>query len=158
TRNAMITVERAGGRQRTALEIGALVVALVGAVVVGQTTARHLAGRVQDVGVLQAMGATPGDRLAAAMWSIAPALGGGVVLGGVLAVAMSPLLPFGVPRRTDPSVGFHVDVVVILLGAVIGLAAVTVVAGVVARRWAADRPRGATEPSTALISRLDAVL
>ena len=51
--------------------------------------------------------------MAAATLCLAPGLLVGMVGGLALAIALSPLLPLGMPRRADPAVGFHAEPLVL---------------------------------------------
>lgn len=110
--------------------------ALGALVVIGQSLARTLALSAVEHPTLHAVGFTRGQRVAV---SLVPATGvavGAAVIGAGIAIVASPLVPFGLARELDPSVGLFVDMPVILIGfgavlaLVVGraaLAAVTVV-------------------------------
>jgi ABC-type lipoprotein release transport system permease subunit len=110
------TAERAADLQRRGLLVAGGVVAAVGLLVISQGIARHLAGRSADKEVLAAIGLTRGERGAAAWACLAPGLLVGIVGGLILAVGLSPLLPLGMPRRADPAVGVHADLLVLVIG------------------------------------------
>jgi hypothetical protein len=135
TLSSVDVIGRAGRLQRTALLVAAAVVAFAGLLVVAQAVARHLSGRSVDGSVLAALGMRPAERRAAAVGSVAPALVAGVGLGAGLAVAASGLLPLGLARRADPSVGVHVDAAVLGLGALLFLLALLAVTALMAMRW-----------------------
>ena len=151
------TAERAADLQRRGLVVAGAVVAAVGLLVISQGVARHLAGRSADKDVLAAIGLTRGERCVAAASCLAPGLLAGMVGGLVVAIGLSPLLPLGMPRRADPAIGFHADLLVL----VIGFGAATLIAGAATAtaiwRWLrppprqiSDRPALATRLATAL--------
>ena len=123
-----------------ALWIGAGVAALAGAVTIGIVLTREVSLVSVDLETLHELGC---DRRQLVAISAVPGLvvaAGGALLAGVLAVAASPLFPFGVARRADPTVGLHADWMVLLLGVVAVVLVVLVTAFVVARRatrWSA---------------------
>jgi ABC-type lipoprotein release transport system permease subunit len=106
----------AGDLQRDALLIGAAVVAAAGLLIIVQAFGRHLSRRSGDPAVLSAMGMSYWQRTVAG-W-IPGAAGGvaGALLSIPLAIAASPLFPLRTPRRADPAVGFHADVLVLVAG------------------------------------------
>ncbi len=132
------TARDAADLQRRGLLLAGGVVAAAGLLVVAQAVARHLAARSGDSEVLGAIGLTRGERWIAGMSSVAPALAAGVVAGAVLAVALSPLLPLGLPRRADPDLGFHADWLVLAAG-------LTVTATLIFPRWGHPRSGGGCE-------------
>ena len=117
-----------------ALWIGAGVAALAGVVTIGIVLTREVSLVSVDLETLHELGC---DRRQLVAVSAVPGLvvaAGGGLLAGVLAVAASPLFPFGVARRADPTVGVHADWTVLLLGVVAVVLVVLVTAFVVARR------------------------
>jgi FtsX-like permease family len=135
TLSVVQVIDRSGRLQHNALLVAAAVVAVAGLLVVAQAAARHLSGRSLDGSVLAALGMRPAERRAGAVASLAPALVAGVALGAGLAVVASGLLPLGLVRRADPSVGVHIDGAVLGLGALLFLAALLGVTAVMATRW-----------------------
>ena len=125
-----------------ALWIGAAVAALAGAVTIGIVLTREVSLVSVDLETLHELGC---DRRQLVAVSAVPGLvvaAGGALLAGVLAVAASPLFPFGVARRADPTVGLHADWLVLAVGVVAVVLVVLATAFVVARRatrWSAGR-------------------
>ena len=151
------TAERAADLQRRGLLVAGGVVAAVGLLVIAQGIARHLAGRSADKEVLEAIGLTRGERSMAAGSCLAPGVLGGMVGGLVLAIGLSPLLPLGMPRRADPAVGFHADLLVVLIGFGVALLMTGAATATAIWRWlrpatsrTSDRPALATRLATAL--------
>ena len=104
--------------QAVASWLFAALLALGALIVVGQSLARTLASAAVDHPTLHAIGVTGPQRISA---SLLPVVGVAVVAGltGVgIAIAASPLVPFGLARALDPSVGMFVDAPVLLVGAV----------------------------------------
>ncbi|MGI9051732.1 MAG: FtsX-like permease family protein [Ilumatobacteraceae bacterium] len=128
------SAQRAADLQHRGLLVAAAVVGITGLVAVAQGIGRHLAPRREDSDALAAMGLTPKERSRAALLSVAPALLGGALLGVAVAVACSPLLPFGLARRADPDVGLHADWRVLSVGSVVAICSCAVVTIVASRR------------------------
>jgi ABC-type antimicrobial peptide transport system permease subunit len=127
-----------------ALWIFAVVAASAGLFAIGVVVFREVAqGRAQQP-ILRSLGLTRSDRVAAAMPRALLMAVAGAWVAVVGAIALSPLLPFGIARRADPDPGLHADWFALALGAgaiLIFVLGVTVVAGVRATRVDADRAR-----------------
>ena len=138
-----------------ALWIGAGVAVLAGVVTIGIVLTREVSLVSVDLETLHELGC---DRRQLVTISAVPGLvvaAGGALLAGVLAVAASPLFPFGVARRADPTVGLHADWTVLLLGIVGVVLVVLVTAFVVARRatrWSAGRASESRPMRTSLVA------
>jgi hypothetical protein len=131
---------RAADLERNAVLIGALVVALVGLVIVGQAYGRFLARRRSDVAALRALGMRRGQ-VAFSGWLpglLASVLG--VALAVPLTVAVSPVFPLQTARRADPDVGFNPDVTVLSIGMLVLLVVSLSAAARSAWSWSRDRP------------------
>ena len=113
------------GIETIALVLLAAVVASVGLVVVGQMLRRQAAPAGDEGVTFAALGADRGDRLRVGFLRGAAVGLAGAALGGVIAIAMSPLFPVGIGRIADPDLGLHSDVIVLGLGAVLTLGATT---------------------------------
>ena len=135
------TAERAADLQRRGLLVAGGVVAAVGLLVMSQGIARHLAGRSADKEVLEAIGLTRGERRVAAGSCLAPGLLAGMVGGLVLAIGLSPLLPLGMPRRADPAVGFHADLLILVIGFGAALLMTGAATATAIWRWLRPPPR-----------------
>ena len=133
------------------------VVAAVGLLVISQGIARHLAGRSADKEVLEAIGLTRGERSVAAGSCLAPGLLAGMVGGLVLAIGLSPLLPLGMPRRADPAVGFHADLLVLVIGFGAALLMTGAATATAIWRWLRPAPRRVSD-RPALATRLASAL
>jgi uncharacterized membrane protein YgcG len=108
-----------------------LVVVIAGLVWIVAAVARQQRLSAGDLDVLRVLGATRGERLAAAVGTVVPGLVAGTVLAPAVAVALSPLFPVGLARRFDPDPGVHVDAVA-LLAVATALLAITALAATVA--------------------------
>jgi ABC-type lipoprotein release transport system permease subunit len=133
---------RAVELQRTALLIGAAVAGLALAVTIGQAYGRHLSRASEHVGTLAALGLRWRDRTAA---GALPVLGVAALTAAVsvaVAVALSPIFPFGLARRADPDPGFRADWP-LLAAAGLAVAVGTMLVGLVAAAVWARSPRAA---------------
>jgi ABC-type lipoprotein release transport system permease subunit len=125
-----------------AIWIFALVAALAGLFTIAIVVFREI-GRTRPVQpTLRSIGLTRADR-AAAMVPRAVVIGAaGSVVAVLGAIALSPLLPFGIARRAEPHPGVHADWFVLLLGALFVLVFVAGVGLAAAIRSArAEAPR-----------------
>jgi hypothetical protein len=153
SRVSLTMPERAGDRQRNGLLVAAALLAGAGALLVTQVVARHLAGRWSDCSVLAALGVSARERAAAGGMAVAPALVAGVIGGGLLAIAMSPLFPLGISRHADPDIGFHVDAMTMLVGGAGAVLMLTALAALCAQRWARPARVVATQGEPSLAAR-----
>lgn len=94
------------------LAILGAILGIAGLLAGGQALRRHLRGTDPD-DILLALGLTARARTMVAVGSILPAVAGGLVIGSVLAIAVSGLLPFGLARDLEPSPGLQVDTTVL---------------------------------------------
>jgi len=102
-------VERAIRPQATALALFALLAAVVGLFVVGQTLARQVHLESTEYPILRALGMTRGQLVAISAVRVgSAALAGGLLAVG-LAIALSPLTPIGPARLAEPDPGTAVD-------------------------------------------------
>jgi hypothetical protein len=128
-----------------ALWLFAIVVALAGALIVGQALSREVAADGRDMSGLQSMGVTRRERLVTAGLRTSLVVVAGVVLGALGAIALSPLAPVGLARDFEPLPGLDVDwtvlgigmlAIILVLGAAVGVGA-----------WQTARVRTASAPS-----------
>jgi hypothetical protein len=147
--NAAKRVTNGTGLEATGLLLFALAVAGAGMVIVGQALTRSVRAASGDLPALSAMGF---DRAGAAGALALPHLVSAVtavVTGVGLAIALSPRFPIGLGRRVDPDVGLHVDLPVVLGGAL--LVGLLLAAAVLVTAWRASartQAVGADRPST----------
>lgn len=142
----------------TGLLAFAAVVALFGLAAVAQAMSRVLAGREHEQLPLAAIGADSRTRALDAWLPLAAGAAIGSVIAAVGAWATSPLLPFGLGRRTDPDPGLHLDVPVVVGGALLLAVATACLAAVLSVRLAARHalvdPGASGRPVSWLTSRL----
>ena len=142
----------------TGLLAFAAVVAVFGLAAVGQAMSRTLAGREPEQLALAALGADRRERALDAWLPVAAGAAFGSVLAAVGAWAASPLLPFGLGRRTEPSPGVHLDLPVVAGGAILLALVCAGLAGVLAWRLASRHPLAerapAQRPASWLVGRL----
>jgi ABC-type lipoprotein release transport system permease subunit len=127
---------RAVELQRTALLLGAAVAGLALAVTIGQAYGRHLARASTHVSTLAALGLRWRDRTVA---GALPVLGVAALTTAVsvaVAIALSPIFPFGLARRADPDPGFLADWSLLALAGVAVAIATTLVGLAAAAVWA----------------------
>jgi ABC-type antimicrobial peptide transport system permease subunit len=119
------------GVSTLALWILAGVAALAGIVVLAIVLSREISRIGADQVTLRSLGLTRSQLvLTSAPRALVIAAGGGL-LAAIGAVALSPLFPVGVARQADPSLGFHVDWVVVgpgIVGVVVVVSAIAFVA------------------------------
>jgi FtsX-like permease family len=131
---------RAIGLESAALAGFALLAALAGLLLVGQTLGRQILLEAADSPILRALGMTRAQLVGVALVRAVPIAAAGAVLAVVGAVALSPLTPLGVARRAELDPGVAVDLPVLVVGA---LAIIVSVLGCAAlASWRADRATG----------------
>jgi ABC-type lipoprotein release transport system permease subunit len=137
------TVDRSLHTQAVALQLLALLTALVGALVVGQLLARLTLLEASENIDLSALGMIRGQR--AALGLVRAALIG--VVGALVAVAVamvtSPLFPTGLARIAEPDLGLRLDATVLGLGGLFIVAALILLAAWPV--WRASRVASASE-------------
>ena len=112
------TVQRSFDLQAIALWLLAGMLAITGALVVGQTISRQVALESEDFGALHALGMSARGLLAAGLVRVTIVALCAVAAATVVAVAASPLFPLGHPRIAEPNPGVAFDAVAVGLGAV----------------------------------------
>lgn len=132
-------VARSAHLQALVLTTLALLAALAGIMVLGQSLARRTSLGAIDTPVLRALGMTRGEIVrAAALPALVVAIGGALI-AVVGAVGASGLFPTGVARAAEPAPGIRIDPAAILLG--VGAIVVTTILSVAipARQLASAR-------------------
>ncbi|HLW16973.1 MAG TPA: FtsX-like permease family protein, partial [Actinomycetota bacterium] len=114
-------VERSFHLQAVALELFALFLAIVAALVLGQTLGRQAMAEGVDYPALRALGMTRRELfglgvIRASILSVA-----GIALAIPIAIALSPIAPTGLARAADPNPGVHFDLVALGGGAILAL-------------------------------------
>jgi hypothetical protein len=110
-------VEHAVQPEVVALWLFAGLVAATALLVVGQSVSRQLVLQADDDPTLRALGMAPWQLLVTALGQVALLAVAGAVVGVVIALAASPLMPIGAVSIVEPQPGFSVDFVVLGIGA-----------------------------------------
>ena len=110
------TAERAIRPQAVALAIFALVLAVTALLMLGQAASRIVLAGSADNPVLAALGLTRWQLLAASLLQVLVAAAGGALLGCLVAIAASPLMPIGPARLAELHPGMSVDATVLAAG------------------------------------------
>lgn len=124
----------------SALWLLALLIALAGVAVIGQTLARQVALDASDYPVLRALGFSRRGLVLLALVRGLIVGSAAAVLAVVMAVALSPLTPIGAARIAEPNPGVKVDLLVVGIGVVAMLLLVSVIT--VVPGWRAARAAG----------------
>jgi ABC-type antimicrobial peptide transport system permease subunit len=111
-----------------ALWIFAAIAAAAGAVSIAIVLAREVANTTPAQTTLRSLGMTRGQRFSVAAPGAVLIAVFGALFAVVGAFLLSPLLPVGIARRSDPNPGLHADWVVLLAGALAIVVLVTAVA------------------------------
>ena len=149
--------DRGANLHSTGLRIFAVVVAIAGLFLVGQTLGRQIVLEAMDNPTLRALGMTPRQLWQSALLRAAPVAVGGAVLGVVGAIALSPLapLPGTVARRAELDLGVAVDAVVVMGGGLLAAVLVLVASALPSARAATSGASGDAAPTRpTLASRL----
>jgi hypothetical protein len=156
-----VNTQRSIRPQAVALWLLAALCGVIGLLIVGQLLARQSFLDAAGYGTLRALGMSRGQLMTGCLGrGVAIGAAGGLI-GAVLGIALSPLLPLGLARVAEPYPGIDADVPVLA----VGLAAAVLVTAACAAwpgwRATAERPvGGSAEPSRqrrrTVISRLAA--
>ena len=130
-------VERSFHLQAVALELFAICLAIVAALVLGQTLGRQAMSEGVEYPALRALGMTRGQLLELGLLRAAIIAFTGIVLAIPLAILLSPLFPTGLARAADPNPGLHFDALAVGGGAAAALALLMLL--VVIPAWRAAR-------------------
>jgi hypothetical protein len=156
-----VNTQRSIRPQAVALWLLAALFGVIGLLIVGQLLARLSLLEAGEYGTLRALGMSRGQLMTGSLGRAVAIGAAGGLIGAMLGVALSPLLPLGLARMAEPYPGIDADVSVLAVGLA---AAVLVTAGCAAWpgwRATAERPVGGlAEPSRqrrrTVISRLAA--
>jgi ABC-type lipoprotein release transport system permease subunit len=143
-----VNTQRSIRPQAVALWLLAALFGVIGLLIVGQLLARLSLLEAGEYGTLRALGMSRGQLMTGCLGRAVAIGAAGGLIGAVLGVALSPLLPLGLARVAEPHPGIDADVPVLAVGLA---AAVLVTAGCAAWpgwRATAERPAGGlAEPS-----------
>jgi hypothetical protein len=110
------TVERANDVQTTALFAVAAVSGLATLALVAQLASRGVRRGTVGADVLRSLGASRAQRVSALALPMVVAMTAAVIVAAVAAMLLSPLLPRGLARLTEPDPGIRIDPGVIATG------------------------------------------
>jgi hypothetical protein len=131
---------RAIGLESAALAAFALLAALAGLLLVGQTLGRQILLEAADSPILRVLGMTRAQLIGVGVVRATPIAAAGAALAVAGAVALSPLTPLGVGRRAELDPGVAVDLPVLVVGAAAIIVSVLGCAAVAS--WRAHRATG----------------
>ena len=103
--------------QGIALWLFAICLAVVTALVIGQSLGRQAISEGIEYPALRALGMTKRQLFGLGVVRAAITAAAGSIMGLVIAALLSPILPTGLARAADPNPGFHFDAVALLGGA-----------------------------------------
>jgi hypothetical protein len=115
--------ERAIDPAATALALFAALAGLLALAVLGPLLARQLILDAAEFHTLRTLGMTPGLLFGLSLARAAAVTAGGALLGVVLAIAASPVMPIGAARLAEPGPGVQADFTVLAVGLVVTLLA-----------------------------------
>ena len=116
------------------------IAAVVGTVLSCQALGRSIRSTREDMRLVGVFGASNRDIAGLSLLASALAATCGVILGAMVAIAASPLMPIGPVRRVDPGRGLDVDFTVVAAG---GLATIAVlIASSAWVAWRVTKPAG----------------
>jgi ABC-type lipoprotein release transport system permease subunit len=135
-----VNTQRSIGPQATALWLLAALFAVIGLIIVTRLLARLSFLEAAEYGTLRALGMNRAQLMAAGLGRAAAIGAVGGLIGAVLGVAFSPLLPVGLARVAEPHPGIDANVPVLAAG----LAAAVLITVVCAAwpGWRAGREAG----------------
>ena len=110
--------------------------ALAGVAILGQALAREMLARGDELPTLRALGMSRAALTSVSMAKAVLVGAGGAAIAVGVAVLASPLMPLGLARIAEPDPGFAADWLVLGIGALATLVAVSAVSVVPARRAA----------------------
>ncbi|MGO8864351.1 MAG: ABC transporter permease [Acidimicrobiales bacterium] len=111
--------QRAIRPEAVALGVFGVIAALAALLIGIQAVSRQLRGEAEEGAVLRALGAGPAVTSTDGLLGIGVALVAGFLLAAAVAVALSPLAPFGPVRGVNPSPGVSLDWTVLGLGVLV---------------------------------------
>lgn len=131
---AIAKAERAVEPESIALAVFGGIAALTVLVLATQAIARLLRVDREELDTVRALGATPAMTATSALVGALGAITGGVVVAGLVALALSPLAPFGPARHVYPHRGITLDATVVGFGMLVLLGFLGVAAALLAAR------------------------
>lgn len=119
--------------ERTALTLLAVVLALVGAVLIGQALTRLVKASASDIDTLMILGASRGTAVGVVIAPFVLTIAAAIVTAITVAAAASIRFPIGTARVLEPDIGVHLDALVLGSGLVVLVLALVACIGLVAR-------------------------
>jgi ABC-type lipoprotein release transport system permease subunit len=116
-----VNTERSIRPQAVALWLLAALFGVIGLFILGQLLARQSFMEAAGFGTMRALGMTRAQLMAACVVRAAAIGAAGGLIGGMLAVALSPLLPVGLARVAEPHPGIDASVPVLAVGVVVAI-------------------------------------
>ena len=113
-----VNTQRSIHPQAAALWLLAALFGIIGLLIVGQLLARQSFMEAAGFGTVRALGMTRSQLMAACLGRAAAIGAAGGLIGAVLGVALSPLLPVGLARVAEPHPGIDANVPVLAVGLV----------------------------------------
>src|SRR5215470_2446278 len=155
-----VNTQRSIHPQAVALWLLAALFGVIGLLIVGQLLARLTFLEATGYGTLRALGMSRGQLMTGCLGRAAAIGAAGGLIGTVLAVALSPLLPLGLAGVAEPHPGLDADVPVLAAGVAAAILVTTCCAAWPGWRATAERPpSGLADPSRdrrGVVSRLAA--
>jgi hypothetical protein len=145
--------ERAIEPTSIALAVFGGIAALAALIIAGQVIGRQLRRDPADLAAMRALGAGRAATTADGLPGVLAAIVAGALLAAAVAVALSPLAPFGAIRAVYPYPGVAFDWTVLGGGAAVIIVALSAAALVIAGRRAPHRAVAGGRPSRSLGSR-----
>lgn len=136
-----IFVSRTTHLNAIVLELLAVLAALAGAMVLGQSLVRRTSLGAIDTPILRALGMTKREIVWAAAIPALIVAAGGAVIAVAGAIAASSSFPTGISRVAEPDPGVRIDVFAIGLGVAV-IVVTTVLSVVIPARWLASARSG----------------
>jgi FtsX-like permease family len=152
-----VNTQRSIHPQAVALWLLAALFGAIGLLIVGQLLARLSFLEATGYGTLRALGMSRGQLMTGCLGRAAAIGAAGGVIGAVLGVALSPLLPLGLARVAEPQPGIDADVPVLAAGLAAAVLVTACCAAWPGWRATAERPLpGPGQDRHGVVSRLAA--
>jgi ABC-type antimicrobial peptide transport system permease subunit len=135
-----VNTQRSIRPQAVALWLLAALFGVIGLLIVGQLLARLTFLEATGYGTLRALGMSRGQLMTGCLGRAVAIGAAGGVIGAVLGVALSPLLPLGLARVAEPHPGADADVPVLAAGVAAAVLVTTCCAAWPGWRATAERP------------------
>jgi FtsX-like permease family len=135
-----VNTQRSIRPQAVALWLLAALFGVIGLLIVGQLLARLTFLEAAEYGTLRALGIRHAQLMTGCLGRAVAIGAAGGLIGAVLGVALSPLLPVGLSRVAEPHPGFDADVPVLAAGVAVAILVTTCCAAWPGWRATVERP------------------